>query len=131
MRRCLLIALLAAWPVFARAATPPSAVNVDSYAHLALNCIHQQYPNHLSLAVGADADERQRHRGPGGEVRAARAVDRRALRRTLQHGVVREVAAEAHALPAVAADAGGQRGRQARKQQRRRHNRRSRRGAAP
>ena len=56
MRRCLLIALLTVWPVFARAATPPSAVNVDSYAHLALNCIHQQYPNHLSLAVGADAD---------------------------------------------------------------------------
>ncbi len=56
MRRCLLIALLAVWPIVARATIPPSAVNVNSYARLALNCIHKQYPNHLSLAVGADAD---------------------------------------------------------------------------
>jgi Protein of unknown function (DUF2891) len=29
---------------------------LDRYAQLALRCVHQQYPNHLSLAVGSDAD---------------------------------------------------------------------------
>lgn len=56
MPRRLLILLLTAWPLLAQGAPSATALNVDGYARLALDCIHQQYPNHLSLAVGADAD---------------------------------------------------------------------------
>jgi hypothetical protein len=40
------------------AAPLPKPINMEPYANLALNCIHQVYPNSLSLAVSSDADVR-------------------------------------------------------------------------
>ena len=56
MFRPLLAVLLLALAPLGGARAAPAKINVDGYAALALTCIHQQYPNHLSLAVGADAD---------------------------------------------------------------------------
>jgi Protein of unknown function (DUF2891) len=56
MLRHVLMLLCLIVPLTAPAAPTPPGPNVDGYAQLALTCIRQQYPNHLSLAVGADAD---------------------------------------------------------------------------
>ncbi|MEI6460160.1 MAG: DUF2891 domain-containing protein [Pseudomonadota bacterium] len=55
VHRLLLAALLLA-PVLSAAEAAQPAPNTDGYAQLALQCIHQQYPNHLSLGVGSDTD---------------------------------------------------------------------------
>jgi Protein of unknown function (DUF2891) len=54
LRRALLLVLIAV--PFAAPAAPPPRPDVDGYARLALTCTQQEYPNHLSLAVGSDAD---------------------------------------------------------------------------
>jgi hypothetical protein len=64
MRRSLSVAVLLgllagisnAPSVSAPVSAAGSGPDIDGYARLALQCIHQPYPNHLSLAVGADAD---------------------------------------------------------------------------
>src|ERR1700680_763720 len=64
MRRRIAPALLALGPLLALAAPPPSpttSLDADAaarFAALALKCLHQEYPNHISHTLGGDADVR-------------------------------------------------------------------------
>lgn len=56
MRRRALLFVLLAIPLAASATPPIVGLDTNGYARLALTCTQQEYPNHLSLAVGNDAD---------------------------------------------------------------------------
>src|SRR6202045_2696689 len=64
MRRRIAPALLALGPLLALAAPPPTAttsLDADAaarFAALALKCLHQEYPNHISHTLGGEADVR-------------------------------------------------------------------------
>jgi hypothetical protein len=64
MRRRIAPALLALGPLLALAAPPPtSTTSLDAdaaarFAALALKCLHQEYPNHISHTLGGEADVR-------------------------------------------------------------------------
>lgn len=64
MRRRIAPALLALGPLLAVAAPPPNpTTSLDAgaaarFAALALKCLHQEYPNHISHTLGGDADVR-------------------------------------------------------------------------
>src|SRR6202140_5421281 len=64
MRRRIAPALLALGPLLALAAPPPiptTSLDADAaarFAALALKCLHQEYPNHISHTLGGDADVR-------------------------------------------------------------------------
>src|SRR3982074_3578317 len=64
MRRRIGAALLALRPLLAVAAPAPIATtSLDAgaaarFAQLALKCLHQEYPNHISHTLGGDADVR-------------------------------------------------------------------------
>ena len=65
------LAAAALFPVLAAAATPPagaargapalSAEAAGRFAALALKCLHQEYPNHISHTLAGDADVRAPH----------------------------------------------------------------------
>lgn len=51
---------------FAAAATPPDALSLDAttatrFARLALQCLHEEYPNHISHTMDSSADARPPH----------------------------------------------------------------------
>ena len=63
MRHRIAPALLVLGPLLAVAAPPPNPTSLDAgaaarFAALALKCLHQEYPNHLSHTLGSDADAR-------------------------------------------------------------------------
>jgi hypothetical protein len=64
MRRRIAPALLALGPLLALAAPPPvptTSLDADAaarFAALALKCLHQEYPNHISHTLGGEADVR-------------------------------------------------------------------------
>src|SRR5213082_1543543 len=63
MRGRIAPALLVLGPLLAVAAPPPNPTSLDAgaaarFAALALKCLHQEYPNHLSHTLGSDADAR-------------------------------------------------------------------------
>ena len=64
MRRRIAPALLALGPLLALAAPPPiptTSLDADAaarFAALALQCLHQEYPNHISHTLGGEADVR-------------------------------------------------------------------------
>jgi hypothetical protein len=64
MRRRIAPALLVLGPLLAVAAPPPNpTTSLDAgaaarFAALALKCLHQEYPNHISHTLGGDADVR-------------------------------------------------------------------------
>src|ERR1700694_6190247 len=64
MRRRIAPVLLALGPLLALAAPPPTpttSIDADAaarFAALALKCLHQEYPNHISHTLGGDADVR-------------------------------------------------------------------------
>src|ERR1700689_2581163 len=65
VRRMLLCAAVAFLPPLALAAPVP-APSLDPaaaarFAGLALKCLHQEYPNHMSLSLDSAADARQPH----------------------------------------------------------------------
>src|SRR5438045_2840727 len=63
MRGRIAPALLVLGPLLAVAAPPPNPTSLDAgaaarFAALALKCLHQEYPNHISHTLGSDADAR-------------------------------------------------------------------------
>src|SRR2546429_10001132 len=63
MRGRIAPALLVLGPLLAVAAPPPNPTSLDAgaaarFAALALKCLHQEYPNHISHTLGGDADAR-------------------------------------------------------------------------
>src|SRR5207302_308154 len=63
MRGRIAPALLVLGPLLAVAAPPPNPTSLDAgaaarFAALALRCLHQEYPNHISHTLGSDADAR-------------------------------------------------------------------------
>ena len=63
MRGRIAPALLVLGPLLAVAAPPPNPTSLDAgaaarFAELALRCLHQEYPNHISHTLGSDADAR-------------------------------------------------------------------------
>src|ERR1700674_5849537 len=64
MRRRIAPALLALGPLLALAAprpTPTTSLDADAaarFAALALKCLHQEFPNHISHTLGGEADVR-------------------------------------------------------------------------
>src|ERR1700694_6204310 len=64
MRRRIAPVLLALGPLLALAAPPPTpttSIDADAaarFAALALKCLHQEYPNHISHTLGGDVDVR-------------------------------------------------------------------------
>jgi hypothetical protein len=68
MRHRIATLLLAAGAAFAQnpasAGAPPPALDATAaarFAALALKCLHQEYPNHVSLTLNSDADARPPH----------------------------------------------------------------------
>src|SRR2546429_4121315 len=63
MRGRIAPALLVLGPLLAVAAPPPNPTSLDAgaaarFAALALRCLHQEYPNHISHTLGSAADAR-------------------------------------------------------------------------
>jgi hypothetical protein len=66
IRRTLLCAAVAFLPPLALAATGPAGATLEPaaaarFAGLALKCLHQEYPNHMSLSLDSAADARPPH----------------------------------------------------------------------